>query len=348
VLAPLTRGGNLPYRRLCTELGAPVTFSEMAHSVLLLKKERREHALLRHHETERCFGVQLAAREPEKAVPAARMAVEAGARFIDLNLGCPIDSVVRRGEGAALLEKPRRLEKLFLALRAAIEVPLFAKIRTGYHEGKENAVAIAQIAEASGVDALTVHGRTREQRYRRPADWERVAEVARSVAIPVIGNGDILHATDALQRLRDSGCAAVMAARGALIKPWLWEGLAAGADRPRSSEERLAIYRRWASHALEAWGRDERGFRRVRGFLEFHVEWWSRYVPEDSEAHAANTMQSRTQFVPRDDLEALLAARGEDGVHPACDEILRGFDDAPPVAFRPSGDAIDPSAGGWT
>jgi len=162
VLAPLTRGGNLPFRRLCVEQGATWTFSEMALSKHVVRKSRRELALLRHHPSERRFGVQLAARSPDLAVAAARVAVERGARLVDVNLGCPIDSVVRRGEGSALLQKPRRVEALLGALRAALEVPLFVKIRTGYWEGKENAVAIARIAEDCGVDALTVHGRTRE------------------------------------------------------------------------------------------------------------------------------------------------------------------------------------------
>lgn len=347
VLAPLTRGGNLPYRRLCVEMGARVTWSEMAHAVLLNKGERRERALLRHDASERAFGVQIAAREPEPAARAVGLALEAGAAMIDLNCGCPIDSVVRRGEGAALLDRPRKLERVVQAMRAAAgDVPLTVKIRSGWREGKENAEEIVRVAAEAGADAVTLHGRTREQRYRRPADWDLVARVAATSPVPLIGNGDILHASEAIERLRSSGCEAVMIARGALVKPWIFEDLAGG-DRPRSARERLAVYRRWVELATESWGDDERGWKRVRWFLEFHVDWWRRYVPEDAARSGDNTMQGRTVFEPRDDDEAVLHAPDEAGIHRACDAILATFD-AHPIARMPSGAAVDASAGGWS
>jgi tRNA-dihydrouridine synthase 3 len=345
LLAPLTRGGNLPFRRLCVELGASWTFSEMAMARHVVRGSRRELALLRRHESEPFFGVQLAARSPDLAVAAARVAVLRGARVLDLNLGCPVDSVVRRGEGAALLQKPRRVEALLRALREAVEVPLFVKIRTGYADGKENAVTVARIAEDCGVDAITVHGRTREQRYRRAADWDRIAEVAGAVGVPVIGNGDILHAHEARHRLATSGCAAVMVARGALIKPWLFADIAAGEDRPCGAEERLALMRRWVELALDTWRADEIGFLRTRELLEFHVDWWSRHVPPDAETSGAVALQHRTAFTPRDELEAILAAPGDEGVDRCCRLVLEPFD-PPPSALQPTANR-DATAGGW-
>lgn len=346
LLAPLTRGGNLPFRRTCCDHGARWTFSEMALAKHLARRSRRELALLRRHESEEVFGVQVAAREPEIAVKGARVAVDSGAQLIDVNAGCPIRPVVRRGEGSALLEKPRRLERLLRGLREALDVPLFLKIRTGAREGRENAVAIARLAEDCGVDALTVHGRTREQRYRRPADWDRIAEVAASVSIPVVGNGDLLHASEVRERLETSGCTALMAARGALVKPWLWADVAAGQDRPRSAEERLAIYRRWVEHGLERWGADEIGWRRLRGFLEFHVDWWRRYVPEDAAPDGGLGMQERASFEPRDELERVLLAEGPDGIDRACRAILESFD-APPEAVASSGAPLGSTSEGW-
>lgn len=319
----------------------------MAHSGLLAKGERREMVLLRRHPSEEVFGAQFSARDPGIALAAARLCVEKGADLIDLNCGCPIDSIVRRGLGAALLEKPRRLEKLVAGVRAGLDVPLFVKIRTGFREGKENAVELARVAEAAGADAVTVHGRTREQRYRRPADWTRVAEVASALSIPVIGNGDILLADDARRHLAESGCAAVMAARGALIKPWIFEDFARGADRPRNSDERLAIYRAWLRNAVEHWGADEHGARRIRPFLEFHVDWWRRYVPEDAEATGDRGMQDRSTFTPRDELEAILQASDDQGIHRACDTILEG-QGLGPEAFEPASIRRDASAGGWS
>ena len=302
--------------------------------------------LLRRHASEEVFGVQLAARDPAIGLAAALVCVEKGADLIDINCGCPIDGIVRKGLGAALLESPRRIERLVTGMRAGLDVPLFVKIRTGFREGKENAVDVARAAEAAGADALTVHGRTRDQRYRRPADWERIAEVASALAIPVIGNGDILLASDARTHLAQTGCSAVMAARGALIKPWIFEDFARGVDRPRSSEERLVIYRTWLRHAAEHWGGDEFGARRIRPFLEFHVDWWRRYVPEDAEATGMRGMQDRTQFTPRDELETILQAADDDGIRRACDVIVEG-QGLDPAALEPSRMRADPSAGGW-
>jgi tRNA-dihydrouridine synthase 3 len=346
LLAPLTKGGNLPYRRLCVEQGALVTFSEMVVARRLVKRLGSEHVLLRTHESEPCFGVQLAARRPDEAAAAARLAVERGARFVDLNCGCPIHQFCAKGLGAALLTKPGRLAAIVRALREAVDVPLFVKIRTGYKAARINAREVARRVEDCGADALTVHGRTREQRYRRPADWDLIAEIASELSIPVIGNGDLLHGSDARRRLDETPVTAVMAARGALIQPWLWSDLAEGVDRPRDAQERLAVYRRWVELALETWGADELGFRRTRQFLEFHVDFWRRYVPPGRQTSGGNTLQSRTDFEPADDEEAILMAPDPVGLDRACNLVLAPFD-APPEALRPSPHAPDPSAGGW-
>lgn len=347
LLAPLTKGGNLPYRRLCVELGARITFSEMVVAHALVKGFRQEAVLLRTHESEPCFGVQFATRRPAEAAEAARLAVERGARLVDLNCGCPIHSFCNKGLGAALPTKPRRLEAVVRAMREAVEVPLFVKIRLGWKDDKINAREIAALVEDCGADALTIHGRTREQRYRRPADWSLIEEIAGERAIPIVGNGDILHASDALRRLDGTRVAAVMAARGALIQPWIWQDLESGEDRPRSGEERLAIYRRYVELGMDTWGEDEIGFKRIRQFLEFHVDFWRRYVPPGREESGENRLQSRTTFEPEDELERVLLAPDAAGLDAACRRILEPYD-APPAALVPSPHAPDPTAGGWS
>ena len=347
LLAPLTKGGNLPFRRLCVELGAQITFSEMVVAHKLVKGFRQEAVLLRTHENEPCFGVQLASRRPAEAAEAARTAVERGAKIIDLNCGCPIHSFCNKGLGAALLTKPRRLEAVVRALREAVEVPLFVKIRLGWKADKINASEIAHLAEDCGADALVIHGRTREQRYRRPADWELIDEIAGERGIPIVGNGDLLHASDVRRRLEETRVAAVMAARGALIQPWIWTDLAEGADRPRSSEERLAIYRRYVELGMDHWGEDEIGFKRIRQFLEFHVDFWRRYVPPGRELEGDNSLQSRTTFEPADESERILLAPDAEGLDAACRLILEPYD-PPECALVPSPHAPDATAGGWS
>jgi tRNA-dihydrouridine synthase 3 len=138
-----------------------------------------------------------------------------------------------------------------------------------------------------------------------------------------------------------------MAARGALIKPWLWEDLAHGEDRPRSAEERLAIMRRWVELALDTWGGDELGFLRAREFLEFHVDWWSRHVPPDADASGEDALQSRVRFEARDELEAILQAPDEEGVARCCRLVLESFD-PPPSALEAAAARRDATAGGWS
>jgi tRNA-dihydrouridine synthase 3 len=161
-LSPMAMGGNLPYRRLCLSFGAQLTCSEMvlAHKLVA----GGEKPLLRHHPDEDAFGVQIAGKHPDVMAEAARIAEQAGSRFVDLNFGCPIDLIVKRGSGAALLQRPGRLADIVAAVRAAVAVPVSVKLRLGYSEDRLNVVDLANRCEEAGADALGVHGRTRAQR----------------------------------------------------------------------------------------------------------------------------------------------------------------------------------------
>ena len=222
VMGPMTKGSNLPYRRLCVELGARVLVSEMVVARRLKQRRQGEFALIRRAPGEPCFGVQLAGNKPEEMAWAAALAESRGADFIDVNLGCPIDHFTRMGLGAALGRQPSRVARIVAAMRAAVTVPVTVKIRLGWNKDALNYLDVARAAVDAGAGAITVHGRTREARYRHPADWDAIAAVAAAVPVPVIGNGDLLFAHEIRERLATSGCAAVMVARGALIKPWIF------------------------------------------------------------------------------------------------------------------------------
>ena len=282
LLAPLTKGGNLPFRRLCVELGAQITVSEMAVARDVVKGKRQEMALLRRATEEPRFGVQLADRNPPQLAEATRIAVDRGADFVDLNLGCPIDLFCRRGLGAALLRKPGKVGTLVAAMREAVDVPVTIKMRLGYDDDKPRFMDVAQAAIENGVDAITLHGRSRSQRYRRAADWSHVSQLAASIDVPVIGNGDILTWRDARHRKQETGCAALMVARGALIKPWIFREIADERDYLLSPADRLDILRRYRSLALAHFRDDERGRRNVRGFIDWHLDFLSRYRPAPS------------------------------------------------------------------
>jgi tRNA-dihydrouridine synthase 3 len=279
VLGPMTKGGNLPYRRLCVELGARVTMSEMALARRLRQKRRPEFALIRRAPEEPCFGVQLAGNNPEELAWAAALVEERGADFVDLNLGCPIDRFTRIGLGASLGRQPRRVRRLVEAMQGAVSrIPVTVKIRLGWNDEHRNYLDVAKAAVDGGAGAVTVHGRTRDARYRSSADWGAIAEVAAAVPVPVIGNGDLLFGHEAAAAIARSGCAAVMTARGALIRPWLFREAAEG-YRPLGADERLAIYRRYVALALEHWGDHERGRGQVREFTRWHLGFWCRDVP---------------------------------------------------------------------
>ncbi len=277
VLAPMAKGGNLPYRRLCREFGAVRTCSEMILAYKLVKGG--EKPLLRFHESETDFGVQLAGKKPAIMAEAAKIAVESGAKFIDLNFGCPIDLIVRYGSGAALLKKPGKLAENVAAVREAVSVPLSVKIRLGYTQEKINCVKIAGLAEAAGADGIAVHGRTRAQRYRLSADWGPIEEVAQAVNIPVIGNGDLLTPWDLQRRRNETSVSSFLVARGALVKPWIFREMADGAAWDISVEERWSVLRKFFEFACEYFGDDEKGLRRVHQFFIWHCDFWHRYRP---------------------------------------------------------------------
>jgi tRNA-dihydrouridine synthase 3 len=311
-LAPLTKGGHVAFRRLCVELGAQVTVGEMAVVRKLLRDDTREFALLRSHPDEPFFGVQLADSRAERLAEGARIAEQRGARFVDLNCGCPIRAITSRGMGASLLLKPGRLGRLVEAMRRAVSVPVTVKLRTGWSEGEQNVSALARACEEAGAAALTIHGRSREQRYSRAADWELIGLVQAERGIPVIGNGDVLTHYEARARVAASGAAGLMLARGALIKPWLFREIHEGRPWEPTPEERLGVLGRLVELMRAHFGADERGTRRILGFLPWHLDFFSRYrpLPEETWGAAARVhplLQTRFASEPGlDPLEAML------------------------------------------
>lgn len=278
-LAPLTKGGNLPFRRVCLAHGCTVTMGEMAYAYQVVKRSKSELALLRKHPDESCFGAQIAASRPAEAIAAGLAAVERGASWVDLNCGCPIHDVVKRGMGATLLQRPGHLGKLVAEMVKGIPVPVTVKIRLGWSEGDQNASEVAKIVEESGAQALTVHGRTREQRYSRAADWDAIARIAAERSIPVIGNGDLLTWYETHERWQSSGVASVMIGRGALIKPWLFREIAEKKAWEPDARERLGVYHDFAAKLKQHFRDDEKGKERAMRFLPWHLEFFCRYRP---------------------------------------------------------------------
>jgi tRNA-dihydrouridine synthase 3 len=351
----MTKGSNLPYRQLCIELGARVLVSEMVVARRLKQKRRGEFALIRRAPGEPCFGVQLAGNRPDEVAWAAALVEARGADFVDLNLGCPIDHFTRMGLGAALGRQPSRVRRIVEAMCAAVKVPVTVKIRLGWNATHRNYLDMARAIVDGGASALTVHGRTREARYRQPADWDAIADIAAAVPAPVIGNGDLLFPHEIDEHLRASGCAAVMTARGALIKPWIFKERETG-YWDISADERVAIYRRYVQLARAHWGRrpgdvmdddavagalDDYGRQRLREFLRWHVGFWVRYAPQRLDGSWPTMQQRESAFEPRSPLEALLARHDEAALDYITDELLDDGDFARPPAAETASDDVE-------
>lgn len=312
-LAPLTTVGNLPFRRLCKTLGADITCGEMALATNLLQGQASEWALLRRHPSEDCFGVQVCGGYGDSMTRCAQLIEDlATVDFVDVNFGCPIDVITQRGAGSACLLRPNRMGEIIRGMSSILTCPLTLKMRKGYHDGSDVAHEIVPHLAGWGGVAVTLHGRTREQRYSRPADWEyikRCVEAAAPTGLQVVGNGDVMSWREHERAVNEAGVATTYVARGALIKPWIFTEIKEKRDWDISGGERLEIIRKFASHGLEHWGSDERGVTTTRKFL---LEWLSfahRYIPVGLLEVVPQAINWRPPaFVGRNDMETLLAS----------------------------------------
>ncbi|NXD87600.1 DUS3L synthase, partial [Halcyon senegalensis] len=317
-LAPLTTCGNLPFRRICKRFGADVTCGEMAVCTNLLQGQSSEWALLKRHHTEDIFGVQLEGAFPDTMTKCAELLNQTiEVDFVDINVGCPIDLVYKKGGGCALMTRSNKFEQIVRGMNSVLDVPLTVKIRTGVQEKINVAHKIIPKIREWGASMVTLHGRSREQRYTRGADWDYIAECAKIASpMPLFGNGDILSYEDA-DRAMQTGVSGIMIARqvpvGALIKPWLFTEIKEQRHWDISSSERFDILRDFTNYGLEHWGSDTQGVEKTRKFL---LEWLSflcRYIPVGLLEHLPQKINERPPYyLGRDYLETLMASQNVD------------------------------------
>ncbi|MFO7783635.1 MAG: tRNA dihydrouridine synthase DusB [Thermodesulfobacteriota bacterium] len=221
-MAPMAGITNLPFRILVRRLGAALVTTEMVSAVGLTMGHPRTRNYLRSWHQEKPLSVQIFGSAPDGMARAAQIAVEAGADIVDINMGCPVRKVAKTGAGAALLDHPDRVAAIVKAVRLACPVPLTAKIRSGWSPDRPAGLRVARVIEDCGADALTVHPRFATQRYSGRADWSLIREIKEAVGIPVLGNGDVFQAKDALRMREETGCDGVMIGRGAVGNPWIF------------------------------------------------------------------------------------------------------------------------------
>ena len=227
VLAPMAGVTDLAFRTICAELGAAVTVTEMVSSRALIYQDKKSRSLLHKTPLGVC-GAQIFGNDPTVMAEAAAFALElSGADFIDINMGCPAKKVNRKLAGSALLQFPDLVEKILKEVVNAVDVPVTLKIRTGWDKANRNCVQIGKIAEQSGIQALTIHGRTKECLFEGEAEYDNIRAVKQSISIPVIANGDIDSASKAKKVLEYTGADAIMIGRAALGNPWLFQAVEA-------------------------------------------------------------------------------------------------------------------------
>ena len=226
-VSPMVGITDLPFRRMCRAFGADLAFCEMIAGPALVairkgKLNSKHLRILGTESAEKPFAVQLFGSHPDALYIGAQVAAENGADIIDLNMGCPTKRVAGNGSGSGLLRDPDHARRCVAAIRSAVpQLPFTVKMRAGWDGDHVNCVEIARMSQEEGVDAVTVHGRLRTQTYHNPANWEWIADVVKAVKIPVLGNGDVMSADDAVAMVKRTGCAGVMLARGVRGNPWL-------------------------------------------------------------------------------------------------------------------------------
>lgn len=300
-LAPMAGVTDLAFRQLCREEGCGMVCTEMVSAKAILYHNRNTEELMRMEPGEHPAAIQLFGSDPQIMADIAKQVEERAFDVIDVNMGCPVNKIVQNGEGSALMQNPLLVGQIVEKMAGAVKKPVTIKIRKGFDDEHINAVEIAHIAQESGAAAVTVHGRTRRQFYSGKADWNIIREVKERLAIPVIGNGDIMCAKDAVRMLEETGCDGVMVARGCQGNPWIFGEIAhykkTGQERSRPClKEVKQMIRRHAKLLISYKGE----FTAIREMRK-HFSWYTAGYKNSA------SLRNRINFIESyEELEALL------------------------------------------
>jgi tRNA-dihydrouridine synthase B len=307
VLAPMAGITDFPFRRICKELGAGLVFSEMVSVEALIREHRRTSAMLHTNPAERPVVFQIFGSRPASMAEAAAIVSRGDVDFIDINMGCPVPKVLKSGSGVALMRDVGLAKEILAAVREVSRVPVTVKIRLGWDARTMTAVEIARAAEAIGIAAVTVHGRTKVQMFSGAADWSRIREVKESVGIPVIGNGDVRSARDARRMMEETGCDGVMIGRAIQGYPWIFREAKQFLDTgtlppPPTLEERRTVMVRHLDDMVALVG-ETVGVREMRK----HLCWYTKGLQNGAEFRTRINRLDRASDV-KQEVEAFFAA----------------------------------------
>jgi nifR3 family TIM-barrel protein len=275
IMAPLAGITDLPFRQLVKAAGCALVCSEMVSSHALVYRSSKTLKMLNTCDDEWPLSVQIFGAVPEIMAEAAQIASENGAAILDINFGCAVKKIVKTGAGVALMREPGRAQRVLSAVRNAIDIPMTIKIRSGWDMSGRQAVEIAKIAQSCGIDAITLHPRTASQGFRGKADWALIAEIKKVLAIPVIGNGDILTPEHALLMLQSTGCDGIMIGRAAIADPMIFKNVLSfiqhGQISATTVEDRFDLMLSYLDAAV-----DYHGEKRACYMLRSRLGWFSK------------------------------------------------------------------------
>lgn len=308
-LAPMAGVTDLPFRLLCRRMGAGIAAGEMLTSDVRLWHTEKSRRRMDHSGEAEPRVVQIAGGDPQMMAEAARRNVDAGAQIIDINMGCPAKKVCNKAAGSALMKDEPLVRQILEAVVKAVDVPVTLKMRTGWDSANRNGIAIARMAEAIGVQALAVHGRTRACMYRGDAEYETIRAIKQSVAIPIFANGDIDSPRKAKLVLEQTGADGLMVGRSAQGRPWIFREIdhylrsGRGVDEPSTREVRDIMLAHLRD--LHAFYGDQAGVRVARK----HIDWYAKGRAERSSLRTA-VMQAEDAPTQLDRARAYFDALG--------------------------------------
>jgi len=269
--APMAGFTDLAYRNVAREFGCGICWSELIMARGLVEGNRKTMDLLKTDCTDKPLAVQLGGAEPEFMATAAQIAQDNGADIIDINCGCPVPKMVKRGYGAGLMKTPETIGRIVSAVKKKVSVPVTVKMRAGFNKANATCVQAAQISQSEGASALIVHGRYRDEFFRGESDWNFIKDVKSAVSIPVIGNGDIRNANDARRMFESTACDAVMVGRGSLGNPWIFREIVNGETREVSSSGLLRTIKKHANLLVLQYG-EKNGCFKLRSLLCYYTK----------------------------------------------------------------------------
>ncbi|ELZ5938742.1 tRNA dihydrouridine synthase DusB [Providencia stuartii] len=296
IAAPMAGITDRPFRSLCYDMGAGMTVSEMLSSNPQVWKTDKSSLRMVHRDEPGVRSVQIAGNDPDEMAAAAQINVESGAQIIDINMGCPAKKVNRKLAGSALLRYPDLVESILSAVVKAVDVPVTLKIRTGWSPEERNCIEIAKLAEDCGIQALTIHGRTRACLFNGEAEYDNIRAVKQTVAIPVIANGDITDPLKARAVLDYTGADALMVGRAAQGRPWIFREIQHYLDTgemlppmPMAEVKRIMIAHVQELHDFYGQGKGARIARK-------HVSWYlQEHAPDDQFRRSFNAIEDASE-----------------------------------------------------